>query len=457
MNDRLLYPLSYSQQSLWLDLQMKLASPHYNEGGEIYINGSLDKGLISKAVNYLIANHEILRTRIINKSDNPMQYVAEWNEKDIPFYDLTLYSEEKRTEELNRILHRESRYKFDFEKENFFRCTLIQLEKERFVFTIVVHHIIADGITTGLITDKLSEYYNTLLKGEDIVEGQKGITFKDFVYREREWVGGKIAAKQLAYWKKTLDGCSKQLKLPTDFERPQKKTFVGNKKYFTVEPILFNKLKDFSRKQKVTLNMTILAGLSTLYHFYSNQNDILIGTPIANRNWGNNKLFGHFVNPVVIRTDFSLNPTFEELIKITRKNTFAGIANHKLPFIKVVRDLGLKSEGYYTPLIQVMFTFLSKILPNSINLGGIEHFWKILDANTAKFDIDITFQEFEKELTVVMEYDTSLFKQETITKMYYDFETLLMRLISNPDRRISIILDEYETQNYLDNKLNYIF
>ncbi|WP_318582161.1 condensation domain-containing protein [Bacillus paranthracis] len=445
-----LYSLSSGEQAIWFESKIRENTNHYNEAGIIEFNIEINVKAFSDAVNELLKNNSVLRTRIIDIDGEPFQYIEDYIYVDVPVYDLSHYEENKKSEEIDKILNNESQYKFNMEKETMVRFCLIKVEKEKYIMTFVIHHIIADGTTAGLIVNDLSVNYNSIISLNEIPKAKKKIEFREFVEKEQDWLNSPKAEKQLQYWRDILYGCNPYLNLPLDYPRPPVKSFKGKKNKYEITEENFETINNFLENQNVSLYVVLLVGLNTLLYYYSDQEDILIGCPVANRSWGNKYSYGHFANAVIQRTNFKNNPTFNELLQEKKRSVLKAVTNHKIPLDKVLADWKLQNprNNNYSPFIQVMLTSLSNVYSPTFNFGGIEHNGYLIDTHSSKFDLDLSVQMLEDKITVQIEYDTDLFKNSTINTMFNDYVSIILCLIEEPDRRISATLDLFSEEKY---------
>ncbi|MBG1270576.1 non-ribosomal peptide synthetase, partial [Nostoc sp. WHI] len=263
------------------------------------------------------------------------------------------------------------------------------------------------------------------------------IQYADFALWQRQWLQGLALQSQLDYWQKQLALAPALLELPTDRPRPAVQSFRGGQQSFTLPLELTSALNHLSRKQGVTLFMTLLAAFDTLLYRYTGQADILVGSPIANRNYSEIEgLIGFFVNTLVLRTDLSGNPSFEELLKRVREMTLAAYAHQDLPFEGLVEVLQPERNLSHTPVLQVMFvldnTPMSEMTLPELTLSSL-----ILENQTAKFDLTLTLESTADGLIGSWEYNTDLFGAATISRMTGHFQTLLSGIVAHPEQPIS--------------------
>ncbi|MEY3825945.1 MAG: hypothetical protein RLZZ148_759, partial [Cyanobacteriota bacterium] len=335
------------------------------------------------------------------------------------------------------------------------RCTLFDLGYENYILVNVFHHIIIDGWSKGILFKELSEFYQAFLSNSTVDLPELTIQYADFAVWQRQWLQGEILENQLNYWKKQLTAAPLLLELPTDKPRPANPNFRGHSISFQINSELTEKLKLLSQKSGATLFMTLLAALNTLLFRYSGQDDILIGTPTANRNRQEiEPLIGFFVNTLVLRNSLEGNPAFSGLLQQARNVVLEAYANQDVPFEQVVDALEIERSLSYNPLFQVMFALQNAPL-NALELPHLKAQYLAVENQRIKFDLSLILEEIETEqgsyLEGFWEYDSDLFTVERITRMVGHFQTLLKGIVANPQQTVRELplLTESEKQQLL--------
>ncbi|GBD54387.1 non-ribosomal peptide synthetase [Microcystis aeruginosa NIES-298] len=444
-------PLSFAQQRMWFLHQMDRQNPAYNEALTIRLTGRLNIDILEQTINAIIQRHESLRTSFPMVEGKPIQKIAPSlkikllvvNLKDIP------------QEQIDKQIIKELQKPFDLTQSPLLRCTLFDLGYENYILVNVFHHIIIDGWSKGILFKELSEFYQAFLSNSTVDLPELPIQYADFAVWQRQWLQGEILENQLNYWKKQLTGTPPLLELPTDKPRPATANFRGHSISFQIDSELTEKLKLLSQKSGVTLFMTLLAALNTLLFRYSGQDDILIGTPTANRNRQEiEPLIGFFVNTLVLRNSLEGNPTFSGLLQQARNVVLEAYANQDVPFEQVVDGLEIERSLSYNPLFQVMFALQNAPL-NALKLPNLKAQYLAVENQRIKFDLSLFLEEIETEkgsyLEGFWEYDGDLFTPERITRMVGHFQTLLKGIVANPQQTIGELplLTESEKQQLL--------
>jgi amino acid adenylation domain-containing protein len=454
-------PLSFSQERLWFLDQLEKGSTAYNELFAFKINRNLKVAVFKKVLQEIIARHEILRTNFDLMDDLPAQIIHPKAEIEVPMIDLQNFTKTEQTEEIQRLARLTTQRVFDLKKDTLLRISLLQLAKASFVIFLNFHHIIFDGWSLRIFMEELISLYLAFLEGKISPLNELAIQYADFAYWQREWFKEDRMQKQIAYWQKQLAGAPSLLEIPTDSPRPAIQSFSGSHFKIKLNSNLTRKLKELSKKQDVTLFMLLEAAFATLLFRYTNQEDLLIGTPIANRNYPEiEHLIGFFINTLIIRHAFKDNFKFVEILKQVKKSAIEAYTNQDAPFEKVIETIKTERQLTYNPLFQVMFVLqnipldLEKAKLLDITLQEVE-------TGISKFDLTLSMIELENVLEGIWEYNTDLFKPDTIQRMAGHFQTLLQGIVSNPDQKISElpILTEEEKHKILiewnDTKADY--
>ncbi|WP_066383169.1 non-ribosomal peptide synthetase [Anabaena sp. CA = ATCC 33047] len=430
------FPLSFAQKRLWFLDQLEPGNPFYNIPGAVRLQGNLNIKALEQSLNEIIKRHEILRTTFTTVDGHPVQIISPSLQLTIPVVDLSQSTFPE--QEAQKLISQEALSAFDLESGQLLRVRLLQISQREYVFLFTLHHIIADGWSMGLLVEELATLYPAFCTREQLPYLPKlPIQYADFAVWQQERLQGEVLEKQLNYWKKQLNNIS-LLSLPTDKPRPNIPSFKGASYDFVLSYELTEKLRSLSRGQGVTLFMTLLAAFKVLLYRYTGQDDICIGSPIANRNREEiEKLIGFFVNTLVLRSDLSGHPTFTELLSRVKDVTLGAYAHQDLPFEKLVEELQPERHLNYNPLFQVAFqlqnTPTQTLELPELTLNNFDN-----DAHqTAKFDLDLCLSENDTGLVGSFEYSSELFESATIARMVAHFHNLLSAIVDNPQATIS--------------------
>jgi surfactin family lipopeptide synthetase A len=439
--------LSFAQQRLWFLDQLAPGGSAYNAPIAFRLEGPLDVAALEQSLNEIARRHETLRTTFTLSEEQPVQVIAPETIVALPVADLQNYPESEREARAARLVGEEARRPFDLARGPLLRCLLWRLATEDHILLLTMHHIVSDGWSMGVLYRELSALYETFRQGKAPSLPELPIQYADFAVWQREWLRGEVLERQLSYWKRQLGGVQ-LLELPTDRPRSAVQSLRGTTQSFMLPKDLSEALNALSRKEGVTLFMTLLAAFQILLHRYTGQEDIAVGSPIANRTRSEIEgLIGFFVNTLVLRTDLSGSPSFRELLSRVRRAALDAYSHQDLPFEKLVEELNPERDPSRSPLFQVMFA-LQNAPMNLPILAGLNVSPVELGAETAKFDLTLSLKEAAGSLTATLEYNTDLFEHATISRMLGHFQTLLEGLVTNPDQRLSELPILTETERH---------
>ncbi len=431
------FPLSFAQKRLWfLDkLQPELSA--YNIPAALCLTGSLNIIALQKSLNQIIQRHEVLRSSFTVVKDEPIQQFCHKLNLQFPLIDLQVLPTEQQEKEVKQQIKETATQPFDLSQAPLFRAKLIKLNSEENVLLFTMHHIISDYYSMRLLIRELAISYQSLAKGETAKLTELPVQYGDYATWEQEWLKSEKRATQLEYWQKNLAHYPPLLNLPTDYPRPPVQRFQGARASFLLSQDLSNALKKLSQSQNTTLFMTLLAVFKVLLYRYSNQEDILIGSTITNReNRAEiSNLIGLFVNNLIFRTNLSDNPSFTNFLQQVRDVTLNAYANQELPYEYLVEQLQPERNLSYNPLFQVMF-ILHNTPTQTIDLSGLSLKYLEPEHETSRFDLSLDMYETASGLTGIFEYNTDLFAVETIKRIIGHFETLLTAIVANPEQNI---------------------
>ncbi|HEY9801061.1 MAG TPA: amino acid adenylation domain-containing protein [Leptolyngbyaceae cyanobacterium] len=451
------FPLSFSQQRLWFFSQLEPQSSAYNIPAAIRLTGRLNIVALENSINEIVRRHEILRTKFTVVDEEPVQVISSTTKLQLKIIDLqTIPTSERETEAL-RLATVEAQTPFNLEKDSLLRVSLLRLGDTDHVILFTMHHIVSDGWSTGILIRELTTIYTACDRAQPCNLPELPIQYADFAVWQRQWLQGEVYHKQLNYWKQQLGGDLPVLELPTDRPRPAIQTDRGATQSFTLSESLTAALKNLSQQQGVTLFMTLLAAFKVLLHRYTQQDDILVGTPIANRNRSEIEgLIGFFVNTLVLRSNLQANPTFIQLLAQVREVTLGAYAHQDLPFEQLVEELQPERDLSHSSLFQVMF-ILQNAPTETLHLPDLTLNHLNVESKTANFDLTLSMIEVDTELRGAIEYNTDLFDAERITRILGHFQTLLAGIIAHPEQNLSELplLTTAEHQQILSNWNNH--
>ncbi|HET8843378.1 MAG TPA: amino acid adenylation domain-containing protein, partial [Ktedonobacteraceae bacterium] len=430
-------PLSSAQQRLWFLHQLAPQSSAYNVPAAIRLTGTLDLAALSTSLATIVQRHEILRTIFVLDNGVPMQVVVAAQPLVPTYLDLSTLPATEQDAELHRLAFTTARQAFDLAQGPLLRVNLLCLSNNDHVLLMTLHHIICDGWSTGIFVRELAALYAAALRGEDADLPPLPIQYADYAVWQQEWLEGEQSMQQLAYWKQQLREIPAMLPLPVDRPRPAVQTFRGAVYPFEISPQLTEALRALELREGATTFMILLALFNVLLARYTQQKEIVVGSPTANRNRSEvEHLIGFFVNSLVLRTDLSGNPTFRQMLQRVRETVLQATDHQDLPFEHLVAALQPRRDPSRTPLFQVLFD-LQTGLTSSLQLPGLEIQPLTTTNATAKFDLSLIIEETPRNLIGAIEYSTDLFNVETISRLALHYKRLLEEVVANPDQRIN--------------------
>jgi amino acid adenylation domain-containing protein len=434
--DREQLPLSWAQERLWFLNQLEGDSATYNMPAAVKIAGDLDINALQQALSEIVHRHEILRTSIQTVNGTPIQVIHPQVTTSINVVDLQQLLAPERETLLEQQIQLEASIPFNLENAPLIRCSLLQISAREYVLLLTMHHIVSDGWSMGIFISELSSLYAAFCAGDPSPLPALPLQYADFAVWQKRWLSGVVLETQLNYWRSQLQGSPELLQLPTDRPRPVVQTYHGRTQSFELNQDLTQKLQSLSAESGTTLFMTMLAAFVTLLYRYSGQSDILVGTPIANRNRNEiESLIGFFVNTLVLRSNFENNPSFESLLAQVRETTLQAYEHQDVPFEQVVEALQPQRSLSHSPLFQVMFV-LQNVPMTEFELPGVTLTQLDGDSTIAKFDLTLSMSETNRGLVGEWEYNTDLFDGSTIDRMATHFQNLLSAVVANPQQTV---------------------
>jgi amino acid adenylation domain-containing protein len=434
------FPLSFAQQRLWFIDQLNPDSAAYNIAQAMRFEGQLNVSTWERSINEIVRRHEALRTTFITVDGQPLQVIAPTLTLTIPVVNIQELPPTVRERKVQQLATEQAQRPFDLTKGPLLRVMLLQLSQTEYVMLFVIHHIVCDGWSLSIFIQELSALYKNFNSDRPVLLPELPIQYVDFALWQRQWFQQEEPERQLAYWKQQLASAPSVTELPTDRPRPVVQTYQGATQFLQLSKTLTEALKALSQQEGVTLFMTLLAAFKTLLHRYTQHEDILVGTTVSGRNWVETEgLIGFFVNTLVMRTYFGGNPSFRELLVRVRQVALEAYAHQDLPFEQILEELKLERYLSHTPLFQVMFQ-LQNFLKTTLELPGLTVSSLDIEKGIAKFELAMEMMETEQGLIGIMEYNSALFDEVTISRMLSCFQTLLEGIVANPDQRISNLL-----------------
>jgi amino acid adenylation domain-containing protein len=428
------FPLSFAQQRLWFLDQLEPNSAVYNIPDSHYFNGPVNLEALERSLSEIVRRHESLRTTFHAINGEPLQVIAEAQPQKLEVIDLSHLPEAEREAEAERMGDEETMQPFDLTRGPLFRFRLLRLAEEKHILLLTMHHIISDGWSLNVLGRELGALYQAYSTGQSSPLPELPIQYADFAVWQREWLQGEVLGKQLAYWREQLGGELPTLELLTDHPRPATQTYRGGVVDSELSVEVRERLKQIGRESGATFFMTLMAAFNVLLWRYTQQEDILVGTPIANRNRSEIEgLIGFFVNTLVLRSKLSPVMSFREFLVQVRETTLGAYGHQDVTFEKLVEELQPERSLNRQPLFQVMFTLQAM---EALAVPGLELSWMNTKSDLTKFDLSIFLTETDTGLYSWFEYNSDLFEAPTIARMVNHFHNLLEDIVANPDARL---------------------
>ena len=435
---------SFGQERLWILQQFQPLSTAYNMTNAVALAGTLNVQALKNALKSLVVRHDILRTTFSMQDGNLLQYVHE-------SLDVSLQEKYIAPANVEASIKGLASQPFNLEQAPLLRVALLHTEANHYVLVTVMHHIISDEWSLEVFWRELAKAYGAYLQGNEPDLQSLTISYTDYAIWQRGQAEQGVYDRQLLYWQEHLQGELPLLQLPTDRPRPRMQRYEGGFITSALPGDLSSQLNAISREAGTTLFTTLLAAFQLFLHRYSGQTDILVGTPVTNREQlQTENLMGFFLNTLVFRSDFSQPQSFNDLLKTVHQHSIMGLANQTLPFDLLVDELNPKRDPSYNPIFQVMFVYQDGD-PELPEFQGLEAESIQIDAGVSKFDLTLFARNGEENIQLSLEYDSALFNEQTIQRMLGHFKTLLASIVSDTARRTNqlVLLPDIERQQIL--------
>ncbi|HEX2092474.1 MAG TPA: amino acid adenylation domain-containing protein, partial [Longimicrobiaceae bacterium] len=445
------FPVSYAQQRLWLLEQLAPNTPRYSLGGAVRIDAAVDARLLSCAAAEIIRRHEALRSTFRTIDGEPFQVVHASFDLTVGVDDLRALDAARRESESVRLVDSALRRPFDLVNGPLVRLRLVRLADDSHLLVLAMHHIISDGWSVGVFLRELTTLYRAFAAGRPSPLPPLPVQYVDYAIWQREWLASGTLARQMDYWRRQLSGVG-VLELPTDRPRPAEPTFRGARHRFTLPTGTASRVRALCAAEGVTPFIALLATFTVLLHRYAEQDDVVLGTPVAGRNRPElEELVGFFVNTLVLRIDLSGNPTFREVLHRGRSVALAAWDHQDAPFEKLVEELRPERDPTRNPFFQVTFQ-LQQFGTASGSTEALPARTVDVDTGSAAFDLSVDLWEEGVTLAGRIEYSTDLFEAATIARMARQYALLLDRLCAAPGLRLGEVslLSEEEWAALLD-------
>jgi amino acid adenylation domain-containing protein len=444
-------PLSFAQRRLWLLNQIDPDDPSYVMAASVEMEGELKSEQLWESLKEIMRRHEALRTTFSSSDGQPVQMIHEEMEISMPMVDLSWVAPVLVGREVERVATQEAQERFDLVKGPLIRGKLLKIGEQKHVLLLSMHHIVSDGWSVGVLIKEAGEIYGAKNEGREARLEMLEIQYADYAVWQREWLTGKVLEEQVGYWKEVLNGAPAVLDIATDRGRPAVTSYQGASHEIQVRKEVKEGLVELSRQHGATLYMTLMGAYKVLLYRYSGQQDIVVGTPIANRNRRELEgLIGFFVNTLVMRTKLEGEESFREVIRREKEAALGAYEHKDVPFEKLVEEIRPERGLSHMPLFQVWFVYHG-VSAAAIDLPGLTIRQMKVDRGVAMFDLTLSIEDLPHGLTAVIEYSTDLFDTTTVKRMLAHLNGLLESTVGSPDQPISRLgmLAQQEQQQLL--------
>ncbi|NMO18674.1 non-ribosomal peptide synthase/polyketide synthase, partial [Pyxidicoccus fallax] len=429
-------PLSFAQQRLWFLSQLDPANTSYNLWAPVRLTGTLDVAALERSFAELVRRHEALRTTFRVEGGSPVQVIAPERRMPLERVDLSMLPSERREAAAKARAEQEVQRPFDVERGPLLRTTLLKLSEREHVLVLVMHHIVSDYWSMGILVREVAALYEAFSQGQPSPLPELPVQYPDFALWQRDWLKGEVLESQLSYWREQLAGAPRALELPTDRPRPATQTFRGANRLVMWPKSIWHQVESLGRREGATPFMVLLAAFQTVLSRYSGQEDISVGSPIAGRSHSDTEgLIGFFVNTLVLRTKLSLQQSFRELLAHVREVTLGAYAHQDVTFEKLVEELQPERDLSRSPLFQVTLSLqntpASEVQLRDLTLKGME-----AEEQTSKFDLSLVFEELKDSVVVLINYNSDLFDAGTVDGLREHVRVLLEAAVAHPEKRL---------------------
>jgi amino acid adenylation domain-containing protein/non-ribosomal peptide synthase protein (TIGR01720 family) len=428
-------PLSFAQQRLWFLDQLAPNNPLYNCPGAVKLDGRLDLEVLEGVINEIVRRHEVLRTRIEVKAGEPVQVIDEWGHQKLEIEDLTNLPREEREEGVRRRMREEARTGFDLSRGPLLRVKVLKLKEEEHVVLFTMHHIVSDAWSIRVLVREVCVLYEAMKEGKGSPLPELEIQYADYAKWQREYLAGEVLEGEARYWKEQLKDAA-VLDLPTDHARPAVPSYRGARERVEIGKELSAGLRRLGQREGATLFMVLMAAFKVLLMRYSGEEDVSIGTVIANRTRREVEgLIGFFVNTLVMRTDLGGNPSFRGLIKRERKVALGAYTHQEVPFERLVQEMNPERGLSRSPLFQVLMVlqnaWIEELEISGLKVCGIKN-----EAGVAKFDLMLELTEGGEGIAGCLEYSQDLLEGDTVGRMARHYERVVGEVVRDAEQGI---------------------
>lgn len=445
-------PLTFAQEALWFLDQLEPDQASHNQPGAVRLLGDLDVPALERSLGEIVARHEALRSTFSVRDGVPFQQITPVGPWTLPLSDLSDLGDPEA--EALRLATADSHKPFDLERGPLFRSFLMKLGEAEHILVLNFHHIVTDGWSMGVFTSELQQLYPAYRAGRPSPLPELAVQMPDFAVWQRATLTGAALDEHLTYWKQQLQGELKGLTLPGDHPRPAQQSYQGKHQSIVLSAQLSDELRKLSRKQGVTLFMTLEAAFMALLYDACRETDMVIGSAVAHRNRSElEAIIGFLVNMLVMRVDLSGDPGFDELLKRVRTVTIGAWSHQDLPLTHILREVQPDRDLGKNPLFQVQFSLLTPDRNpavygyglamgevEQVELDGLQMSPVQIAFDNARYDIAVFLWDMPGAIQGTLEYSRDLYEPETIARLVKRYETVLRAVVKQPTISLSALL-----------------
>jgi amino acid adenylation domain-containing protein len=428
-------PLSYSQQRMWFFEQLSSGTSAFNIALGVRLKGALKAAALEQTFSEIIRRHEGLRTVFHELNTEPAQIIQPPSRFELPLVDLSKTTQEEREPQAARLAREETLRRFNLGKGPLVRPTLLRLSPQEHIVICTMHHIIGDGQSFEVVIAEMSQIYSAFSQGQPSSLPEVSVQYVDYSAWQRQWLQGDELEKRLAYWRKQLSDAPERLNLPLSRPRPKVQKFGGTNQELSLSPQLTAALRELSRREGLTLYMTMLSGFVLLLNQYTDDNDIVVGSVYANRERVEaEKVIGILANTLVLRVDLSEATTFRDVMRQVRQVCLDGYTYQVSP--ELLREDFAKRGEERERLFDVWFQF-EKQNKEKLDMNDLETSPYVEGKEVTRFELSLSLGELDEEIIGRLDYDDRIFSAQTIAQMLEDYVGLLKQMTVDAGRNLA--------------------
>ena len=429
-------PQSFNQEQVWIHTQIQADQPGYNELVTLHRHGPVDVVILERCLGEIVRRHEIWRTTFDQRDGMPVQIVHDtFPPVPLDVVDLRALPETLRRQTSLNLAAEAARIPFDLTRLPLFHGRLVRLADEEYQLHLTLHHLIMDGVTVFRnFLSELIALYDAFTRGQPSPLPEPALQYADFAVWQRQALNDQSLASDLAYWRRQLSGDLPILSWPNQRPRPAKQTFRGATETLHLPGTVIEPLKSLAERESATLFMALTAGLVALLHRYTGQQDIILGTPSANRTAETEGMFGYFINMLPLRFDLSGSPSYRELLRRTRRVVAEALSHGKIPLLRLLKEVKIPMDLSRNPLFQIVMTLEPVTAPH---LSGWDLTQAEVSSGSAKLDLEFRLELRNDGITAPIVYNPDLIEPAMVVQAFRHWETLLRAAVADPDRPIA--------------------